>query len=683
MIIGINLFSTKAEHSCSLIAKIKEFHKGINPFLDLCSPFQTNNGVFFSQESRRCITIGKEVKKRKLDNFSSDQILVQHYLQLGRNLEPTSVLLPCNKCSLNTHNNKNNNRCLMLMNKEEILQIPVKRSKTSTSQSLPNRNKLRIKMPIKDIHQAHQIINESQEIINTVENTSTVSSLQLPLHQQVSNTTSKEKFLRKWFITTETIIDNLLVAAEKVASLNSFSVYTDGSNQDFNGHNIMGLGWVIPASNNIGNNFEFRCTTEFFPSSTKAEIMAMITAIAIAPINSRVEILSDSQGAINIFNNILDNSQGKNKKKEIFNNNNMVLTLAAQQIIQDLKLQISLVKVKAHSGIEYNEIADRLAQVSSISPFQDPRISINSYSLNQLKVIPRWWIHTNKAKNIDWDLTWKVAHPSKISSLTSGFSEASIRKFSLKLLNDELPTLSNLYKRNPLLYTTDQCPFCQIEIENNIHIFTCSSQTGTNPLEKLKEDFKKILIHEAANILQLKLDLESLKKKLELYTSDFDLRNQHLMEFDQICFLDIIAGLIPNSLVSLFKEIMGSNKDGKLVVLRSIHKFKLLLFQLWKSRCEKFLIWERSQNIKAKDKKLGRKKTNNASNMVYESTSIRVYDDIILEQQQQTDNLQVHNYDMDYGSGEKRNSFNTAVFYAKKALANQFPRFAGQRWAVP
>ncbi|RHZ86536.1 hypothetical protein Glove_50g62 [Diversispora epigaea] len=237
-----------------------------------------------------------------------------------------------------------------------------------------------------------------------------------------------------------------------------------------------------------------------------------------------------------------------------------------------------------------------------------------------------------------------------------------------ELLNDELPTLSNLYKRNPLLYTTDQCPFCQIEIENNIHIFTCSSQTGTNPLEKLKEDFKKILIHEAANILQLKLDLESLKKKLELYTSDFDLRNQHLMEFDQICFLDIIAGLIPNSLVSLFKEIMGSSKDGKLVVLRSIHKFKLLLFQLWKSRCEKFLIWERSQNIKAKDKKLGKKKTNNASNMVYESTSIRVYDDIILEQQQQTDNLHVHNYDMDYGSGEKRNSFNTAVFYAKKWL---------------
>ncbi|RHZ72544.1 hypothetical protein Glove_242g159 [Diversispora epigaea] len=379
----------EAEHNHSLIINIKEFHKDINPFVDLCTPFQTNNSTWFSQESQRHITIGKEIKKRKWDNFSSDQILVQHYLQLGKNLEPTSVLLPCDKFPLNTHNDKNNNRCLMVMNKEKILQIPVKRSKISTSQSLPNKNKLRIKMPLKDIHQAHQIISKSKESTDTLESTLSVSPLQPFLHHQVLNMTTKKKFLEKWFNTTETIIDNLLTAAEKVDALNSYSVYTDGSNQDFDGHNIMGLGWVIPISNDTRDDIEFRCTTEFFSSLTKAEIMALITAIAIAPVNCKVEILSDSQGAIIIFNNILNNSLGKNKKNEISNNNNMILTLVAQQIIKELKLQISLVKVKAHSGIKYNELADCLAQVSTISPFQDPRISINSYSLKQLKVIPR------------------------------------------------------------------------------------------------------------------------------------------------------------------------------------------------------------------------------------------------------------------------------------------------------
>ncbi|RHZ53196.1 hypothetical protein Glove_444g19 [Diversispora epigaea] len=110
---------------------------------------------------------------------------------------------------------------------------------------------------------------------------------------------------------------------------------------------------------------------------------------------------------------------------------------------------------------------------------------------------------------------------------------------------------------------------------------------------------------------------------------------------------------------------MDNSKDGKLVVLRSMHKFKLLLFQLWKYHCEKFLIWERSQNIKAKDKKWERKKSNNTSTMIDESTDMKIYDDVIYDQQQQTKNLQICNYDMDYGSGKKRNSFNTAVFYAK------------------
>ncbi|RHZ55865.1 hypothetical protein Glove_410g92 [Diversispora epigaea] len=68
----------------------------------------------------------------------------------------------------------------------------------------------------------------------------------------------------------------------------------------------------------------------------------------------------------------------------------MILTYAAQQIIQDLGVQISLFKVKAHSGVKFNEIADRLAQVSITSPFQDPRISINSSALNQIKTIPMW-----------------------------------------------------------------------------------------------------------------------------------------------------------------------------------------------------------------------------------------------------------------------------------------------------
>ena len=694
----------KSEQAHLLIYQMKNFYNNINPYIDLCLPFQTNNGIWFSQEFHKHITVGKEIRKRKFDNFSSDQVLVQHYLQLGKNLEPSSVLLPCDQCPLNTHNNKKDNRCLMLMKRDEILQIPVKRSKVSTSQILPNKNKLRIKMPLSDIITAHQMMNETSNSINgnRVETDIQVLSPQseVPDYQRL-DMTIKEEFLNKWFITTDVIIKNLLRIAEKIAHVKFYSVYTDGSKQDFQGCNIMGLGWIIPTSDIITNNIEFRCTTELFPSSTKAEILAIITAIAVAPKGCKVEVFSDSQGAINVFNGILNNLLG-NKVKTY--DNNIILSAAAQQIIHELELKICLNKVEAHAGIEYNEIADHLAQVSRIAPLQDPRISINSHSLNHVKIIPtwndltlefsiktmakklsseiwtqkwlrqnrtRWWIHTNKAKNINWELTWKTVHQTKISSLISSFEEAAMRKFSLKLINNELPTLDNLHKRNPLLYTTNTCPFCQIEIENNIHVFTCFTQSGSNPLTNLKEKFIKILVHETANVLQTNLQLETLKSKLKLYTIDFDITNQSIMEFDSICFLDIIAGMIPNTLVSIFKEITGNYKDSKAVIFKSMIKFKLHLFHLWKYRCEKILIWEKSQNISSKDKKLGWKKLM-ASPIITQSTqlqdSIRVYDDIILNEHYQLDTLQDINYDKDYGSGDIKNSLYTAIFYAKKWL---------------
>ncbi|CAG8553135.1 7439_t:CDS:2 [Diversispora eburnea] len=420
---------------------MKNFYNDINPYIDLCSSFQKNNGIWFSKEFYKHITVGKEIRKRKFDNFSSDKVLVQHYLQLGRNLER---LLPCDQCPLNTHNNKKDNRCLVLMKRDEILQIPVKRSKVSTSQLLPNKNKPRIKMPLSDIVKTYRIINETSDTINRnkMEKDSQVLSSQseVPDHQRL-DMTIKEKFLNKWFITTDVIIKKLLRVAEEISHVKSYSVYIDDSKQDFQGCNIMGLGWIIPTSD--------------------------------------------------IITKILRN-------KEKIYDNNIILSAAAQQIIHELKTKICLKKVEAHADIEYNEMADHLAQVSSIAPFKDPRISINSHSLNHLKVIPTWndltlefsiktmtkklsseiwnqkwlqqnrtrlWIHTNKAKNINWELPWKTVHQTKISSLFSSFEKAAMRKFSLKLINNELPRLDNLHKRNPLLYTSNTCNFCQIEIK--------------------------------------------------------------------------------------------------------------------------------------------------------------------------------------------------------------------------
>ncbi|RHZ76154.1 hypothetical protein Glove_202g75 [Diversispora epigaea] len=49
-----------------------------------------------------------------------------------------------------------------------------------------------------------------------------------------------------------------------------------------------------------------------------------------------------------------------------------------------------------------------------------------------------------------------------------------------------------------------------------------------------------------------------------MFTKNFDQYNQALMVYAQVCFLDIIAGLIPNTLSAICGELMGNSKDGKL-----------------------------------------------------------------------------------------------------------------------
>jgi ribonuclease HI len=643
-----------------IIEFLKMVHNNINPFFDLTRPNDLKQGAWYSQTLHHNLVFGKEIKPRLRDNVTEDQVLVQHYLQLGKNLEPTSVLLPCDKCPLNTHNQNDNNRCLMIFEKDEVLLTPVKKSSVSTSNTLPKKIKPRIRIPLKDLEKIHEFAAEqreqSDEVIdmtlsppaspnedNRIEESESYSndkSDKISDPESIANRNQeKMTFLEKWFSTPKTVLLLLDKAASQLENTDSFSVYTDGSKEDRKGNNLMGLGWVIPIAANIPKQIEFSGKTEFFPSSTKAELMAIITAIAVAPQGCTIDIFSDSQGAISIMKNIVNKSEIQ-LKNMINNGNNPGMVLVAQQIIKDLDLKIVLHKVKAHTGDEYNEIADNLAKIR-MSPYGNPRIKLNFEALDKIKVIPtwknlsldcsikttikklnneiwtqkwlnqnrnKWWIRTNKAKKVNWKLTWTSLHPSKITSFTSSTEEASIRKFSLKLFNDELPTLVNLHKRNPNIYKSKTCPFCKTDIENNIHIFTCTAGNNINRLAIIKRKFIKNIVHESANFLKENNTLDKIKKEMENFTANFENNDIRLMEFNEICFMDIIAGLIPNALYTLLNKVINDSVNTKQIILKSMRSFKFDLFELWKQRCENFIIWERCINITTNIKKNNKRK---------------------------------------------------------------------------
>ncbi|PKK72901.1 hypothetical protein RhiirC2_362367 [Rhizophagus irregularis] len=107
----------------------------------------------------------------------------------------------------------------------------------------------------------------------------------------------------------------------------------------------MGYGWCV--SNSFEQKIFFNGTGTLMPSATKAEILAIVTALIIAPSYSSITIFTDSQAAIDGFNK---SSQLRYISPRRFNKiNNTILWAALHHNIQKLNLIVDLKKIRAHS----------------------------------------------------------------------------------------------------------------------------------------------------------------------------------------------------------------------------------------------------------------------------------------------------------------------------------------------
>src|SRR5436190_12799272 len=108
---------------------------------------------------------------------------------------------------------------------------------------------------------------------------------------------------------------------------------------------------------------------EKWPSFTRVELTAIWTVILAMPTETRVRIKTDSQAAINGINAAKLISKGS----KWLNINNRTLISNITTLIRTKELDIQLIKVKAHTGIIGNEIADNLAKegTNSLDPYID------------------------------------------------------------------------------------------------------------------------------------------------------------------------------------------------------------------------------------------------------------------------------------------------------------------------
>src|SRR5436189_242204 len=185
----------------------------------------------------------------------------------------------------------------------------------------------------------------------------------------------------------------------------------------------LGVGWI-----HIDNDVEihnFNARAWGWPSSTRAEIIAILTTLLVVKNSSDIKIYTDSKNTVNIFNSY---KQRYNNYRSYIKLENQILWELIFKVIEMLDLNVTLYKVKAHSEDRWNDRAD---------------------------------IEVKKGRTI-----------SKILN----FKDHKLKAFNVKKLMNELPILETLKIRRPDLYNEHlKCIRCNEENEDLEHLWNCKA----------------------------------------------------------------------------------------------------------------------------------------------------------------------------------------------------------------
>ncbi|RHZ78450.1 hypothetical protein Glove_164g18 [Diversispora epigaea] len=481
---------------------------------------------------------------------------MKHFDILEKNLEPTSVLIPCEGCALNMEKN-NNNLCV-------------------------------IRVKTRDLHKALNIIDD--HIINDIEEESTVTSNTAGSsnhrNEEIVGCNILEDIslnIKKWISGYKGKLIELTMIKDKLKLRNHIKVYTDGSLLNRLCEDIMGFGWVIPEIQDY-EQLTFRDNIREFPSSTRAELMAILTCLLEMLDKATVNIYTDSMCALQNMN-IIKNKSGKRIWKHC---KNPVILQIISEIIKEKDLKVNCYKVKAHSGDKFNEIADALAQIPpSLCGFYNDRFEGTTITLNYKNI-----------KNRNFISMWNS------SLLEIPIKEAAKeihRLIGILLLkqNIQLPTMTKRHLHQPNLYEDSECIFCSHAEEDNLHVFTCKRGGEEDPIRELHVKFKVIL---RKKIIQNKPNIEdsTIKNRLNMitclnYCGEVDYHSTKHGPY--LTFFEIIKGFVPDLLTYKVTEICKDKRMTVRVIMETFEDFQNVLKEIWKDRCEKVITWEIENGI--------------------------------------------------------------------------------------
>jgi hypothetical protein len=191
----------------------------------------------------------------------------------------------------------------------------------------------------------------------------------------------------------------------------------------------------------------------------------------------------------------------------------------------------------------------------------------------------------------NWSSFWKEMNRTSGVHCTSR-RLSTRRATAIKCIMDSLPTLEELNRRRPEVYTTADCQVCQEdEIETQVHMASCSKQRS------LWKRIQKVSAATAWNSLK-----EREKDRIPpqvLYTTLFGKTEEDEIENRKA----LIKGLTTLKVKKGIEQLLNKNATQKCIDIATRTVWNTFYDQVWRVRCERVQEWEKSSNITNRMKK--------------------------------------------------------------------------------
>jgi ribonuclease HI len=397
-------------------------------------------------------------------------------------------------------------------------------------------------------------------------------------------------------------------------SFSTLTFYTDGSVIDICTNQCSsGIGWVQVNSENLITH-SYSAQIELWPSSYRSELISILSAISTAPINCKINIYTDSLSTLSKFNSL---SQLPQLNSKLFKTNYWPIWSTLLNITKTRNLQIHFHKVKAHDNNPLNDEADKLAKNHQLLPKlqlihnneynQYHTLHWENYTVEQhsrrfiknlcnAHIIAMWSSQNRNSEwlqftdDIDWQSTWLyINNNSKRSNLSTNLKSNTIKSFRIKLLLNELPTLSRLHLHYPSLITTNQCNYCNSN-DNSTHWLYCpNNSTLPNIINTATSQTLQKLLPDLPTFDTFLLT----SQLLNTLTSLNPFNTSNLLPSNLI-----IKGLVPNSLSQLLIPYTQSKSIASQILISLLLTINQNIFdQLWKPYCTQLQQWKLQNNI--------------------------------------------------------------------------------------